>query len=128
MGTKETPDDEAVIWKLEEDGPEPEDGDDTFYSITGNFNDWQDDRMTPGEAAGAFTYLLEVPESGALEFRILKEDDEKQVIAPATPDCSRKTEAILGPTEGLTNKWKLTAEPGKEIQVLFFCKGGFMSI
>merc|ERR1712060_797815 len=44
--TKETPDDEAVIWKLEEDGPEPEDDDDTFYSITGNFNDWQDDRMT----------------------------------------------------------------------------------
>merc|ERR1712066_1220753 len=73
----------AIVWKLEEDGPDHEEEEDTFYSITGNFNDWQDDRMAAGEAPGNFTSILEVPQGGLLQFRILKEGDAKQVIAPA---------------------------------------------
>lgn len=125
---KDTPE-EATIWTLVEDGDEvAEEEEDTFFAITGNFNDWADDRMAAGEASGSFISILEIPEDGQLEFRILKEGDEKMVIAPSVADCDSKTATIEGPKEGLTNKWVIRGSPATEVQVDFFCKRGLMSI
>mmetsp|Transcript_58864 Transcript_58864/g.182397 ORF Transcript_58864/g.182397 Transcript_58864/m.182397 type:complete len:956 (-) Transcript_58864:110-2977(-) len=127
-----SPDDEpekAVEWKFVEDGPDLDaEDDDVFYAITGNFNDWSDDRLAAGEVEGVHTTALDMPESGILEFRILKDGDPEQVICPATPLCSRRLEQIIGPGKGLENKWCITAEPNKEVQVEFFVKRGVMSI
>merc|ERR1712190_595504 len=95
----DTPEEEAVVWKLEEDGADPDEEDDeTFYAIAGTFNS-----------------ILEIPDSGALEFRILKDSEPDKVIAPATPDCSRKSEKIEGPAKDLKNKWVVKGPPGAEI-------------
>jgi 3-oxoacyl-(acyl-carrier-protein) synthase len=125
----DTPEDEAIVWKLVEDGPEQDEEDEeTFYAITGNFNEWQDDRMASGDVNGSFSSIVEVPESGVLEFRILKDSDTAQVIAPAIPNCTKKTAKIEGPKEGLTNSWSISADAGQEVEVIFFAKKGMMSI
>jgi hypothetical protein len=125
----DTPEEEAVVWKLEQDGPEEnEEDDDAFFAISGNFNDWQDDRMAAGEVMGSFSSIVEIPSGGVLEFRILQDGEATQVIAPVTPECTRKTDKIEGPKEGLTNKWVVRGDEGQEVEVIFFSRGGFKSI
>jgi len=107
---------------------EEEESDDTFYAITGNFNDWTDDRLSPGDIDGLFSTVLDIPESGTLEFRILQDGETDQVIAPMTPACTRRTETIMGPEKGLTNKWVINGESGTEVVVEFFVFKGKKSI
>merc|ERR1712187_87517 len=75
MGDK--PEDK-LKWEVQEDGPDPKDDadDDAFFSICGNFNDWEDDRMAAGDVPGVHTATLEVPDSGILEWRFLKDGDK----------------------------------------------------
>lgn len=103
-------------WEQVEE-PDTVDDEEAFYSITGNFNSWAGDRMAAGELPGLHTTVVEVPRSGRLEFRFLRDGSEEQVVCPATPDCNRRTEAILGPAKDLSNSWVIFATPGKEVAI-----------
>merc|ERR1712232_148583 len=102
--------------------------DDVYYAITGNFNDWSDDRLAEGEVPGVHCGTFEMPASGKLEFRILKDGDTNQVICPAEAECSKKTVPILGPGPKLTNKWVVKGEAGSDVQIEFLQKRGVTSI
>jgi len=118
------PPDTAVRWDKIQDTVDEEEDEDMFYAITGNFNAWESDRMSPGDLPGQHVANVVVPDSGSLEFRFLQEDDEAKVICPKTPKCTRKTEEIIGPTESGTNTWVVVEEPDTELQVeLFVMKG-----
>jgi len=110
------------------DCEQDEDDPDDYYSITGNFNDWSDDRMAPGDVDGLHTITVEVPESGSLEFRFLKEGDSEKVLCPSMPICSRKTDPIMGPGKDLSNKWVIHAKPEKEVKIELFVKRGTKSL
>ena len=105
---------------------EEEDDADVFYSITGSFNQWDEDRMAPGDAAGQHATTVQVPSSGTVEFRFLKNGEPDKVIGPATPFCTKKTAPILGPEAGLTNCWVVRAAPEVELQIeLMRVKGSY---
>merc|ERR1711920_1075627 len=53
-----------------------------FYCTTGNHNGWTEDRMIEGDVPGLFYQIVEVPNAGVLEFRILAEGDSKRAIGP----------------------------------------------
>jgi hypothetical protein len=97
----------------------PEDDEEAYYSIAGNFNDWSADRMMEGEISGLFTATVEVPGSGSLEFKFLKNGDETQILAPLSPMCSKRLVPILGPQADLKNFWSISAPPGSDMQIEF---------
>mmetsp|Transcript_69319 Transcript_69319/g.129473 ORF Transcript_69319/g.129473 Transcript_69319/m.129473 type:complete len:958 (+) Transcript_69319:48-2921(+) len=107
--------------KQEGFGEDPDE--DVFYSISGNFNNWGDERMFSGDVAGLHVAVIDVPTSGIAEFRFLKNGDQSQVIGPATAGCSRKSEEIVGPLPDLTNSWIAKAAPSSQLQVEFFVQG-----
>jgi len=125
-----SPDDDGdtkVKWELVE-GAAPDPLDDVaYYAISGNFNDWADDRMVAGSVPGAHVTTIEVPDSGSLEFRFLVDGDPDKVLGPATPGCTRKTEAIIGPRKGITNAWAVRASPQSEVTVQLFVQNGARS-
>merc|ERR1712050_670588 len=126
---KEDKNEEKLKWDIDRDGPEmKEDDDDCFFSICGNFNDWEDDRMAAGDVPGVHTATIEVPDSGILEWRFLKDGDKDLVLAPATAECSTKTEAIQGPAKGLANKWVVRSQPGSEVKIELFYMAGMRSV
>merc|ERR1712110_947346 len=53
--------------------------------------------MAEGDVPGVYVIIVEVPQSGSLEFQFLIDGDQEQVLGPAIPNCTRKTEAIIGP-------------------------------
>mmetsp|Transcript_118565 Transcript_118565/g.287749 ORF Transcript_118565/g.287749 Transcript_118565/m.287749 type:complete len:947 (+) Transcript_118565:84-2924(+) len=117
-----------VKWVKEEDGGALDDGEDDYYMITGPFCDWEGERMEEGPITGMRTYTAEVPESGLLEFRFLKNGEEDEVIYPATDKCAKKTAAILGPAKEdkgrEKNVWCVAGAPGANIKIdLFMCRG-----
>lgn len=120
---------EAIKWEMVEDGPDEDaEEEDAFYSLTGNFNEWSDDRMAPGDIDGVHTATVEVPDSGILEFRILKDGEDTEVIGPQSLESSSRTEAIIGPEKGLKNKWVISGAPGQEVVIDFLSKRGQRSI
>jgi len=80
--------------------------------------------MPDGDIPGLRVTTVEVPASGELKFRFLKNGDPEQVIGPATPECTRKSEEIVGPQAGLKNSWVVHGTPGQEIIVEFFMREG----
>jgi len=110
-----------------QDAPEDEE-EDTYYSLTGNYNDWQEDRMLEGSVPGLSIASVEIPDDGILEFHFLKNGDEDQVLGPAQEECSKKLIPIIGPEANLPNKWVVKGEPGDEIQIELFIKDGMRSI
>mmetsp|Transcript_179544 Transcript_179544/g.436847 ORF Transcript_179544/g.436847 Transcript_179544/m.436847 type:complete len:956 (-) Transcript_179544:571-3438(-) len=122
------PEEQALKWELqdEEDADRDEDGD--FYAITGNFNEWSDDRMAAGDVDGVHIAFVEVPEGGELQFRFLKNGDTEKVLGPATPECMQKTEAIVGPKKDITNSWVVQAEEQQEFRVELFVRAGVRSV
>jgi len=105
---------------------EEDDDEDVFYSITGNFNSWEEDRLAPGNVPGQHTTNVTVPDSGTVEFRFLKDGDVDKVVAPATPHCTKKTAPISGPEKGLTNSWVVRAPADSELQIeLMRVKGSY---
>jgi len=128
--------DDPIVWKkmeMLEDNDEDE-----FYVITGNFDGWSEDRMEssdgigvrmePSDVPGVHVITIAVPSSGSLEFRFLKNGDPEQVLAPASSNCTRKTELIQGPESGLTNSWLVRAEPGSELHVELLALGKEKSV
>merc|ERR1712048_1444976 len=79
--TSTDPVDTPVRWVKDEDGAEMDDGEDDFYCVTGPFNEWDADRMEDGPITGLRTITLEVPESGEIEFRFLKNGDEDRACS-----------------------------------------------
>lgn len=105
--------DYSVEDAVEDDGDEADDG---SHSITGNFDNWDPKVMESGVVPGQYIYTATVPASGVLEFYFLK-DPNSLAICPATPQCTRKTTPIEGPTAGLTNSWAIRAEPNTKYQI-----------
>mmetsp|Transcript_89360 Transcript_89360/g.277960 ORF Transcript_89360/g.277960 Transcript_89360/m.277960 type:complete len:948 (+) Transcript_89360:61-2904(+) len=117
-----------VKWVKEQDAAALDDGDDDYYVMTGPFSDWEGERMEEGAVPGMRSYTAEVPESGVLEFRFLKNGEEDEVIYPAIDKCSKKTASILGPAKEdkgrEKNVWAVEGKPGSSIKVdLFICRG-----
>mmetsp|Transcript_126995 Transcript_126995/g.284038 ORF Transcript_126995/g.284038 Transcript_126995/m.284038 type:complete len:940 (-) Transcript_126995:62-2881(-) len=110
------PVDAPIKWVKTEAADEDED-DESFYDITGNFNGWESDRMSPGEAIGQFQTTATVPSNGMLEFRFLRDGDSEEVLAPEVANCTRKTAPIIGPKSGLTTSWVIKADPDTEFQI-----------
>merc|ERR1712070_1155666 len=80
-----------IRWiKADPAGPE-------FYAITGNHNDWGDDRMLEGDegdAPNVYYTELEVPSDGSLEFRFLVDGDKSKQLGPIVPNCTKRTTAM----------------------------------
>jgi hypothetical protein len=127
---KDDKNEDKLKWEVVEDGPDPKDDgdDDCFFAICGNFNDWEDDRMAAGDVPGVHTASVETPDSGMLEFRLMKDGDKDLIVAPKYPDCEVRSEAIDGPAKGLTNKWVIKSQAGSEVKIEFFYKAGMKSI
>jgi len=127
--SSEDPPDAPIKWEKHQtfDEAEEED-DDAYFSITGNFNGWEEDRMAPGDVPGQNVTTVTVPADGVLEFRILKDGDPDKVLCPDVPSCSRKCAPILGPEAGLSNCWVVKEEEDTEIQVEILCLKGKYSI
>merc|ERR1712217_407902 len=127
--SSDDPPDAPIKWVKEDTiEEEDEDDEDAFFSITGNFNSWEDDRMAPGDVPGQNITTVTVPESGILEFRFLKDGDSEQVVAPAVPDCTKKCAPIIGPKAGVTNSWKIRAPEDSEMQIEILSLKGKFSI
>jgi acyl transferase domain-containing protein len=105
---------ETSIKAIKVESPEEEE---VFYSITGDFNSWSSERMSEGEIHGLYTTTVEVPPSGSFEFRFLEQGDEKKVVCPQTPLCSKRIVPIMGPSSQLTNSWLISGVPGSEMQI-----------
>jgi len=132
------PKDASVKW-VKEAEEEEDDGEDDFYCITGPFTEWDTDRMAEGPVTGMHTISVQVPDSGVLEFRFVKNGDEEDTIYPMVDKCTRKTTPIFGPgketcknlhmrnvpEEGSEkNTWVVETTPGSFMKIdLFICRG-----
>mmetsp|Transcript_19785 Transcript_19785/g.57398 ORF Transcript_19785/g.57398 Transcript_19785/m.57398 type:complete len:942 (-) Transcript_19785:53-2878(-) len=120
--------DTPVRWVKEEDGAAIDDVDEDIYFITGPFCDWETERMEDGPVTGLRTITLEVPESGILEFRFLKNGEEDQVICPDVDKCTRKSAPILGPKKEGKTVWCVEADPLTSMRIDLFISRGKRSI
>jgi len=98
------------------------------YTITGNFNDWESDKMVAGEVPGMWTADVEIPYSGYLSFHFEEDGAADKAICPASPDCMRKLEAIVGPVSESVNNWMISGTPGQDVSIQFFTQSGLRSI
>lgn len=89
----------------------------SFYCIVGNHNGWTDDRMAEGEVAGLFYAYVEVPESGALDFRFWAEGQANQALGPSVEACASCAAEVVGPTDGLDTYWRARSAPGSLLRV-----------
>merc|ERR1712146_354436 len=94
-----------------------EEGDAVSYSISGNFNGWEGERMMEGEIPGLFTATAEIPSSGSIEFHFLKNGDDAQRLVPQAANCSSRLTPILGPGSDQTNTWVVSGPPGSDMQI-----------
>jgi len=118
------PMDEPIKWVKISNEDKVQGQKDEFYTITGSFNSWQQDSMLPGPVPGQHTIVVPIPADGTLEFRFLKNGDEKQVLAPSVDKCSSKIAPFKGPGEGLSNCWSVRAQPNSRMQIeLMYLKG-----
>jgi len=130
---QDDPKDKPQKWEVVDDDDDDEEAferaeSDATYHITGNFNDWETDRMAEGDVPGLYTVTVEAPASGNVEFRFLRDGEADQVIAPSNNLSTSKTGKIMGPTKGLTNKWLIQAKAGKEVKIELFVKRKVKSI
>lgn len=119
---------DAPIRWVKEEKPSEDEEEDAAFSIVGNFNSWEEDRMAPGDIPGQHVTNVTVPSEGVLEFRFLKDGDVDKCIGPSVPKCPRKTTPITGPEKGLTNTWLVKMEADTEVQIELLCIGGRYSI
>jgi len=126
--SSDDPPDAPLKWEKKEGYEEAEEDDDAFFSITGNFNGWEDDRMAPGDVPGQNITTVTVPAGGVLEFRFLKDGDTEKVVCPEVPNCTRKCAPIIGPEAGLSNSWLVHEAEDTEIQVEILSLNGKFSV
>lgn len=113
--------DSAVRWTKEELPTEEDDVSD-FYCIVGPFNDWEGERMEEDASiSGLRSIIVDVPESGELQWRFLKNGEEDQVIYPEYDQCNRKSAEVLGPAQEddgrENNVWSVRAPSGQLLQI-----------
>lgn len=101
---------------------------DCAYSITGNYNQWEIQEMDMGSVPGLQTSYIEVPNDGLLEFNFRKTVENELVLAPVYDQCTRKTAKVIGPAEGLTNKWVTRGIPGSQMRIDLFASQGIIAV
>ena len=111
------PMDEPIKWVKVRDETEEREMEE-FYTITGNFNNWQQDSMAPG-VSGQYTMMVFVPSDGVLEWRFLK--NGVLAIAPEKDKTPEKTAKISGPQEGLTTCWSVKAAANSCMRIELLC-------
>lgn len=123
----DAPPDVPIVWDKVQDANEVNDGLTDHYCITGPFNEWDSDRLEDGPISGMRTITLEMPASGEIEFRFLKNGDETDgVIFPANDKCTWRGAEILGPNLKREDKdrtrttWLITGEPSELVRIDFF--------
>jgi len=107
---------------LEEAVDEEMDESDVAYSIQGNFGETipMEDGMVPGMK----NVIVEVPESGEVEFSFCQTCKPELILAPKVSGCWTKSAPCVGPAEGLENMWRVPGVPGSELRIdLFICNG-----
>jgi 3-oxoacyl-(acyl-carrier-protein) synthase len=122
--------DTSLKYVLADDGLDDlADLDDHFYCITGNFNDWQSDRLVAGDVPGLWVGEVEIPESGELSFHFLQNGLHEQALCPESPQCTRKTETIIGPSsDGPVNSWLVRGAPHQDVQIELFVQNGVRTL
>ncbi|CAE6972893.1 ppsA [Symbiodinium sp. CCMP2592] len=119
-------------WFKEDTGVEHDEGEDEVYCLTGPFNEWDLEQMEDGPVPGLWTLTVKVPSSGQVEFRILRNGNEDEVIYPDMDKCSQKLTPIHGPSKddqrNAKNTWLAEGIPGSSIKVDFFSCRGIRSI
>mmetsp|Transcript_25791 Transcript_25791/g.54438 ORF Transcript_25791/g.54438 Transcript_25791/m.54438 type:complete len:956 (-) Transcript_25791:102-2969(-) len=120
--------DTTIKWEKIEDGTLLDDGEDDFYCITGTFNDWDIDRLEDTNIIGMRTVTVDMPETGELQFRFLKNGNEDEIFYPAYDKCSKKAAPVLGPCKEDAGRekfvWLIEGEPGQTVSIsLFICRG-----
>uniref|UniRef100_A0A7S1KV20 Uncharacterized protein n=1 Tax=Alexandrium catenella TaxID=2925 RepID=A0A7S1KV20_ALECA len=88
-----------------------------FYSVTGTHNEWQDDRMMEGDVPGMYYVVVEVPDSGSLDFRVMVEGDNERLIGPDIEACRKRTAPIQGPEKDLTTFWRASGSPNSLLRI-----------
>lgn len=97
-------------YTLEEE-PRPE-----FYSMTGSYNEWVAERMEEGEVPGLWYQIVDIPDSGTMEFRFLEDDDTNRALGPLEKSCKRR----LAPAEASKScetSWVIDGQPGEVYRV-----------
>ncbi|CAE7441170.1 ppsA [Symbiodinium natans] len=119
-------------WFKEDTGVEFDEGEDEAYCITGPFNEWDLEQMEDGPVPGLWTITVKVPSSGQVEFRVLRNGNEDEVIYPDVDKCSQKLTPIHGPSKddqrNAKNTWLAEGIPGSSIKIDFFSCRGLRSI
>jgi len=90
-----------------------------FYAVASDRDGWSGERMNEGSAPGLFELDVEIPDSGALQFRILAEGDASRAIGPSEPGCTRRTAPILGPAASNVETWLARGRPREWIRIEF---------
>eukprot|EP00930_Biecheleria_cincta_P041262 TRINITY_DN2825_c0_g1_i3.p1 TRINITY_DN2825_c0_g1~~TRINITY_DN2825_c0_g1_i3.p1 ORF type:complete len:973 (+),score=174.21 TRINITY_DN2825_c0_g1_i3:431-2920(+) len=125
------PPDAPQRWFKEEVG-DPDQEDTATYCITGPFNEWDVEQMEDGPVIGLRSITVTVPHSGQVQFRLLRNGNEEEVLYPQVDKCSQKLMPILGPArEDMgreKNTWLADAIPGSRLKIDFFACAGRRSI
>lgn len=110
-----------IKYVLEQEGLGDDfDANDTSYSIIGSFNGEEPLVLEDGDVPGLRSIIVEVPDSGELEFNFVQTLEPEKVLGPSSNRCRRKTGQILGPAEGVVNTWLIVAEPGSDMRIDLF--------
>lgn len=88
-----------------------------FYSVTGNHNDWAEDRMIEGDVPNVHYSDVEIPDAGALEFRFLVEGDQSRALGPIEHNCTRRTTPMDDVKKDCTTSWLVNGEPGDVVRI-----------
>jgi len=125
-------DDEAnksIKYVLEQEGlGEDFDPNDSSYSIVGSFNGEEPLNLEDGAVSGLRSIIVQVPDSGEIEFNFIKTLEPEIVLAPETHRCRRKTGRISTPAEGLSNCWLIAAQPGSDVRIDLFTSRGMIAV
>jgi len=116
-----------VRWE-KETAEAPDNGEDDFFCLVGSCNEWIPERMEETSVVGLRTITVQVPRTGEVTFRFLKNGDEGEILFPPVDRCNNKALAALGPAGQDGGRelfsWLATGPPGGALRIdLFVCRG-----
>jgi len=111
--TKEFDEEVVTYQKIEEEETEVAE----YYCISGNFNDWEDDRMLQGEVPGHNYIEVEVPEIGYIDFRFMADGEDHKLMGPEDTECTKKIVPIVGPKKDVEGFWRAKGAPGSQLRI-----------
>mmetsp|Transcript_56138 Transcript_56138/g.162689 ORF Transcript_56138/g.162689 Transcript_56138/m.162689 type:complete len:634 (-) Transcript_56138:23-1924(-) len=95
----------------------------SFYCIVGSHNGWTDDRMVEGDVKGLWYAVVDVPDSGTVDFRLCADGLASRSLGPPEAACRSRTAPLIGPMEGLGTFWRAEAAPGSTLRVELLALG-----